>query len=137
MSEAHGSSEAQTRPVDEEGPGRFDRFATWADGIVSRPVYFALSLLAILLWAIWGPFAQFSSTWQLVINTGTTIITFLLVSLNANSQARGMKAIHLKLNAIASGLEDLMEDKSDQEREDDSEDLREAVGLEHETGSKT
>ena len=96
----------------------------------SRP-----STVAFAAWAIWGPFAKFSSVWQLVINTGTTILTFLLVGLAANSSARDSKAAQLKLNAIAAALEDLMEDKAAEQRREDIEELRAAIGLEHEASS--
>jgi low affinity Fe/Cu permease len=127
----------ETRPSSEAGGGQrwFDRFATVVDHWVSSAYWFAFSVLLVLLWAIWGPFAGFSSVWQLVINTGTTILTFLLVGLAANAAARSGKAVHLKLNAIAAALEDLMEEKDGEDRRRDAEELRAAVGLENETGS--
>lgn len=128
---------AETRPTDEDGGGlgAFDRFANRVDQWVSSPYFFGLSVLSVLVWAIWGPFAGFSEVWQLVINTATTILTFLLVGLAANAAARDGKATQLKLNAIAAALEDLMEDKGPEQRSKDAEELRAAVGLEHEAGS--
>jgi low affinity Fe/Cu permease len=64
------------------------------------PFAFSLSLLTILVWAILGPFFHFSDTWQLVINTSTTIVTFLMVFLIQNMQNRDAKAIHLKLDEL-------------------------------------
>lgn len=127
----------ETRPSSEAGTDQrwFDRFATVVDRWVSTPYWFAFSVVLIVLWAIWGPFASFSSVWQLVINTGTTILTFLLVGLAANSSARDSKAVQLKLNAIAAALEDLMENKPEDQRHDDARELRAAIGLEHEAGS--
>lgn len=61
---------------------------------------FGLAVVAIVLWALSGPFFNFSDTWQLVINTGTTIVTFLVVFLIQNTQNRDAKAIHLKLDEL-------------------------------------
>jgi low affinity Fe/Cu permease len=61
---------------------------------------FAVALVVIILWAITGPFFHYSDTWQLVINTATTIITFLMVFLIQNTQNRDAKAIHLKLDEL-------------------------------------
>jgi low affinity Fe/Cu permease len=61
---------------------------------------FLLALGTVLIWALIGPFCHYSETWQLVINTGTTIVTFLMVFLLQNSQNRESKAIHLKLDEL-------------------------------------
>jgi low affinity Fe/Cu permease len=61
---------------------------------------FAAALLIIVVWAVTGPYFNFSDTWQLIINTGTTILTFLMVFLIQNTQNRDAKAIHLKLDEI-------------------------------------
>jgi low affinity Fe/Cu permease len=66
---------------------------------------FMLAVTAIVVWAITGPFFDFSDTWQLVINTGTTIVTFLMVFLIQRSQNKDAAAIHLKLNEIVAALE--------------------------------
>ena len=81
---------------------RFSRKATEATGTSSA---FILALLVIIVWLITGPLFQFSDTWQLVINTGTTIITFLMVFLIQRSQNKDALAIHLKLNEIVAALE--------------------------------
>lgn len=66
----------------------FERFASWVDQQTARSSTFALACCVILLWALSGPYFGFSDTWQLVINTGTTIVTFLMVFLLANASAR-------------------------------------------------
>jgi low affinity Fe/Cu permease len=65
---------------------------------------FILAVLIIVIWAITGPIFHYSDTWQLVINTGTTIITFLMVFLIQNTQNRDAKAIHLKLDELIKGV---------------------------------
>src|SRR5262250_3236035 len=79
---------------------RFHNFAAKASYIVGTKWAFAIALLTILAWAISGPYFHFSDTWQLVINTGTTIITFLIVFLIQNTQNRDAKAFHLKLDEL-------------------------------------
>jgi len=64
------------------------------------PVAFTISFLIIVVWAVVGPFFHFSDSWQLVINTSTTIVTFLMVFLIQNMQNRDAKAIHLKLDEL-------------------------------------
>ena len=73
----------------------------WAGGTSA----FALALGVIVVWAILGPVFQYSDTWQLVINTGTTIVTFLMVFLIQRSQNKDAMAIHLKLNEIVAAME--------------------------------
>lgn len=81
---------------------RFSRVATQATGTSTA---FLLALTVILVWIITGPLFHFSDTWQLVINTGTTIVTFLMVFLIQRSQNKDALAIHLKLNEIVAALE--------------------------------
>jgi|SRR6185503_16803019 len=78
----------------------FDRFAKQAEYAMGHPRAFAVAVVAILLWAATGPFFQYSDTWQLVINTATTIVTFLMVFLIQNSQNRDSAAIQLKLDEL-------------------------------------
>ncbi len=80
----------------------FSHQATTATG--SSPA-FIVALLVIVVWAITGPLFHFSDTWQLVINTGTTIVTFLMVFLIQRAQNKDALAIHLKLNEIVAALE--------------------------------
>jgi low affinity Fe/Cu permease len=86
----------------------FNKFAEWASRMVSRAGFFSFCVLIILIWA--PSFFVFGNidTWQLIINTLTTIITFLLVALLQNTQQRFEDATNEKLNAIAKSLGDLM-----------------------------
>ena len=78
----------------------FSSFARWTSRATGHPVTFGVSFLVILGWALTGPVFGFSNTWQLVINTGTTIITFLVVFLIQNTQNRDSEAMHLKLDEL-------------------------------------
>lgn len=119
------------------GLSRFDRLSSAVAGTVARAWFFCLCVLLVLVWApsyfIFGDV----DTWQLIINTATTIITFLLVALLQNTQSRDSRAIHRKLNAIADGLADLMQSHQDGDNSlaKDMRELRSAVGLEHREGS--
>ena len=88
--------------------GPFDRFAGVSSMIVSRAAFFTFCVILILVWAPTYFLIQNVDTWQLIINTITTIITFLMVALLQNSQTRSDQAVQHKLNAIADGLADLM-----------------------------
>jgi len=79
---------------------RFTRFATRIAHHVGKPVVFALACLLVVAWAAIGPFVGFSDAWQLTINTGTTIVTFLVVFLIQNTQNRDTAAIHIKLDEL-------------------------------------
>jgi low affinity Fe/Cu permease len=81
---------------------RFSRVATQATGTSTA---FLVAATVILVWIVTGPLFHFSDTWQLVINTGTTIVTFLMVFLIQRSQNKDALAIHLKLNEIVAALE--------------------------------
>src|SRR6266536_1364444 len=78
----------------------FDRFAKLSEVVFGHPVAFGVALCTILCWAVTGPLFHFSDTWQLVINTGTTIVTFLMVFLIQSSQNRASAAIQLKLDEL-------------------------------------
>jgi low affinity Fe/Cu permease len=78
----------------------FSHFAKMASRFTGRPVSFNLALLVIVLWLVTGPVFGFSDTWQLVINTGTTIITFLMVFLIQNTQNRDTQAMQIKLDEL-------------------------------------
>ena len=86
-------------------PVVFNRFSNQVARITGRPISFALCLLVIVFWAVTGPIFHFSDTWQLVINTGTTIITFLMVFLIQNTQNRESEAIQAKLDELIRALE--------------------------------
>jgi low affinity Fe/Cu permease len=97
----------------------FDRFASAVTRWGGSPAAFCLALLLVMVWAALGPVFRFSENWQLVINTGTTIITFLMVFLIQQSQNKDSVAVHLKLNELLAanraasnrmiGIEDLGE----------------------------
>ena len=78
----------------------FDRFARWIERQLGRSTTFALAFFSIVLWGVSGPFFGWSDTWQLVINTGTTIVTFLMVFVIQNTQNRDTQALHLKLDEL-------------------------------------
>jgi low affinity Fe/Cu permease len=78
----------------------FRRLANSASQAMGTPVTFAMAVLVVIAWAITGPLFNFSDSWQLVINTGTTVVTFLMVFLIQATQNRDAKAIHLKLDEL-------------------------------------
>src|SRR5438270_9213019 len=116
-----------------EGLSVFDRFATKASDFVSRAWFFVMCVLVVVLWAPSFFLFRDVDTWQLIINTLTTIVTFLLVALLQNTQKRADEATQHKLNAIADGLATLMGHLSDQHPQlrQDCTELRAAVGLEY------
>ena len=99
----------------------FRKFANKTSEAMGTPWAFLAAVLLILVWAVTGPLFGFSDVWQLVINTGTTIITFLMVFLIQNTQNRDAKAMHLKLDEIIRALKKArnemvdLEDLSDEE----------------------
>jgi len=120
--------------------GFFDRFAGVASLLVGRAAFFAFCVLLIAVWAPTILVLRDVDTWQLIINTATTIVTFLMVALLQNSQTRNDQAVHHKLNAIADGLSDLMVQLErglpDRDLAQDVRELRAAIGLEeHESTS--
>src|SRR6187431_2542313 len=83
----------------------FERFANWATNATGSSTAFVLAIGIIIVWLITGPIFKYSDTWQLVINTSTTIVTFLMVFLIQRTQNKDAQAIHLKLNEIVAALE--------------------------------
>ncbi|MFZ0611491.1 MAG: low affinity iron permease family protein [Desulfobacterales bacterium] len=83
----------------------FTRFAKWTSRVSGHPATFTLAVLVIVAWAVTGPIFRFSDTWQLVINTGTTIVTFLMVFLIQNTQNRDTGALQVKLDEIIRALD--------------------------------
>src|SRR5213082_1396561 len=81
-------------------PAAFDRFARWIEQRVGSPFAFGLAILVLIVWAVSGPLFGWSDTWQLVINTGTTIVTFLMVFVIQNTQSRDTQAMQLKLDEL-------------------------------------
>jgi low affinity Fe/Cu permease len=101
----------------------FERFSNWATNATgSSPAFFS-AITVILIWLVTGPIFDYSDTWQLIINTGTTIVTFLMVFLIQKSQNKDSKAVHLKLNELLAShegasnrmvdIEDLTEEELD------------------------
>jgi low affinity Fe/Cu permease len=78
----------------------FRVFAKWASRGTGHPLAFVVAMTIVAVWAITGPLFQYSDTWQLVINTGTTIVTFLMVFLIQNTQNRDTAAMHIKLDEL-------------------------------------
>ena len=121
----------------------FRKFAHKTSEIVGSPWAFIGAVVIIIAWALSGPIFGFSDTWQLVINTGTTIITFLMVFLIQNTQNRDAKAIHLKLDELLRGVKGArtglvdLEDLTDEELkqlQDEFQRLRERHGDEVRNG---
>jgi low affinity Fe/Cu permease len=105
----------------------FHTFAAKTSEIVGSKWAFAVSLLMILLWSLVGPYYHYSDTWQLVINTATTIVTFLMVFLIQNTQNRDARAIHLKLDEIIRSIDRAQNEMIDIEHLSDAE-LAELAG---------
>jgi low affinity Fe/Cu permease len=82
------------------GPDRFTRFSVCTSRCFGSRWAFITAIGVIVAWAVTGPMFHYSDTWQLIINTGTTIVTFLMVFLIQNTQNRDARAIHLKLNEL-------------------------------------
>lgn len=101
----------------------FEKFSNWATMATGSSAAFIIAISVIVVWLISGPIFKYSDTWQLIINTGTTIVTFLMVFLIQKSQNKDSKAIHLKLNEILAShegssnrmvdIEDLTEEELD------------------------
>lgn len=102
----------------------FHKISSKVSSATGSPFAFILALTIIIVWLFWGPAANYSDTWQLMINTGTTIVTFLMVFLIQNTQNRDSKAIHLKLDELLKGVKGArtglvnIEDMSDEELDD-------------------
>jgi low affinity Fe/Cu permease len=103
---------ARETPQEQKGSGKFlcavrDAFRVFArktSNLLGSAWAFVIALLIIAVWAATGPIFHFSDTWQLIINTGTTIVTFLMVFLIQNTQNRDAKAVHLKLDEVIRAL---------------------------------
>jgi low affinity Fe/Cu permease len=101
----------------------FDRAATHIARLTGHPAIFALACLIILIWGAMGPFLGYTDSWQLVINTSTTIVTFLMVFLIQNTQNRDSHALHLKIDELLRALDAAdtrlvdLEERSEQELE--------------------
>jgi low affinity Fe/Cu permease len=91
----------EEREINMEKPlAWFTEFSKWIAEAAGHPIAFSFALLTIIVWGATGPLFGYSDTWQLVINTGTTIVTFLMVFLIQKTQNRDTQAIHLKLDEL-------------------------------------
>ncbi|NUS45361.1 MAG: hypothetical protein HOQ24_16935 [Mycobacteriaceae bacterium] len=129
------SPDADTPATPSRAHGRlsvFDRFATAASALTAKATFFAFCVILVIAWVPTIALLPSVDTWQLVINTATTIITFLLVALLQNTQRRSDEAVQDKLNALANGLADLMGElgADHPELNRHRRELRDAVGLE-------
>ncbi len=101
----------------------FHKISSRVSSATGSPMAFSVAISVIIIWIISGPAAHYSDTWQLIINTGTTIVTFLMVFLIQNTQNRDSKAIHIKLDELLKGVKGArtglvdLEDVSDAELE--------------------
>ncbi len=96
----HDALRSADETLDATKQERFGRFARVAAAVSGKPATFLIAVAVVLVWAISGPMFGYSDTWQLVINTGTTIVTFLMVFLIQNTQNRDTAAIQLKLDEL-------------------------------------
>ena len=130
---AFGSGNNEDNAVDR----LFTAIASKVSGAAGRPLTFIIAIALIVIWGVSGPLFHWSDTWQLVINTGTTIVTFLMVFLIQNSQNRDAAAMQSKLDELLRALEDAradfigIEHLTDSEIEKMREDLEGEVGCEH------
>src|SRR5438552_6204750 len=99
----------------------FRHFAQRISQLVGSSWAFILAVVIILVWAVTGPVFHFSDTWQLVINTGTTIVTFLIVFLIQNTQNRDARALHLKLDEVIRAIQGAHNEMIDIEKLSDAE----------------
>jgi low affinity Fe/Cu permease len=115
---------------------RFDRFAEAISQFVSKGVFFTVSVIVVVIWIPTLLLIPSIDTWQLVINTLTSVLAFLLIALLQNSERRYDDALHRKIDAIAAGLADVMEriderdDRDEPELREQVESLRESIELE-------
>jgi low affinity Fe/Cu permease len=104
-------------------PGALARFASWVSWAMGTTSAFIIALAVVIAWALTGPIFHYSDTWQLVINTSTTIVTFLMVFLIQRAQNRESLAVQLKLNELVAAIEEAsnrlisVEDLSEEELE--------------------
>jgi len=111
----------------------FSRMANATAAWTGKPVAFLLAFATVVIWAVTGPLFQYSDTWQLVINTGTTVITFLMVFLIQNTQNRDTLALQVKLSELILALKDAdnriaaIEESSDEELQTAHEEIKEGA----------
>ena len=110
--------------------GRFDWFAELSAAFVGRAAFFATAVVVVVLWVPLIAVFESIDTWQLVINTATSVIAFLLIALLTNTERRGDEALHRKLDVVAVALAELMTSTDDERLRDSIHELRAAVKLE-------
>src|ERR1700742_188438 len=98
------NSNTNSKAVPNNAAAFFEKFSSKVTYLTGRPVAFLSAFALVLVWAAFGPVFHYSENWQLIINTGTTIVTFLMVFLIQNAQNRESKAIHLKLDELIMGV---------------------------------
>jgi low affinity Fe/Cu permease len=132
-----GDEPPPLKPSDVTGRSRFDKLSSLVADTVARAWFFIACLALVLIWAPSYWLLHDLNLWQLIINTITTIVTFLLVALLQNTESRADKAVQRKLNALAEGMIDIMQalERDDATLHNDIDELRQAVGLEHREGS--
>ena len=108
----------------------FSKFAAVVARQAGRPMVFTIACMLLILWAAWGPFVGFSESWQLVVNTATTIVTFLMVFLIQNTQNRDGMALQIKLDELIRAVDSARDDFIDLEElsEKQLDTLREKLG---------
>ncbi len=102
----------------------FRKFSRTASELLGSPWAFVIAMSVVLIWAVLGPAAKYSETWQLLINTGTTIVTFLMVFIIQNTQNHDSRAIHLKLDELIRAVEAARDDLVDIEDATEAEQKR-------------
>ena len=99
----------------------FRRFSHCASERLGSPWAFVVAITVVIVWAVMGPAAKYSETWQLLINTGTTIVTFLMVFIIQNTQNHDSRALHLKLDELIHAVESARDDLVDIENASEDE----------------
>jgi len=94
------SNRADVADIKATSSSYFNWFSNWTARATGRPAAFGLAAISVLVWAVTGPFFHYSDTWQLVINTSTTIVTFLMVFLIQSTQNRDTQALQVKLDEL-------------------------------------
>ncbi len=121
MRKAANSSSSKRPAVNKPAADWFGHFSSLASAYVGSRWAFAVAISVIAVWAVAGPIYHYSDTWQLIINTGTTIVTFLMVFLIQNTQNRDARAINLKLNELIHAISTAQDQMMDIENLSDDE----------------